>query len=184
MVKFLIIPTILLALISCGTDFSPKSEQINDNTSKQDIIVKSNMIQDTTLIKNWLTNVIINYVNGDDLKAAYNNMRLALTDDYYNYKQNAINLEYGEEMTEEEFHQKWKAKYDTKYVGKGGFFISAQDNGTIDIAYCSLLKSLGDTAQIFHVVIRDLRWKTNYVRDITIVSKDNKLLIDDVKEYE
>lgn len=184
MIKILIIPTILLALISCGTDISKKPEQINSNTSKQDNAVKTNSIQDTTLIKNWLTKVIIDYVNDEDLKAADNNMRSALTDDYYNYKQDAISLEYNEEMTEEEFHQKWKAKYDTRYVGKGGFFISAQDNGTIDIPVCTLLKSLGDTAQIFHVVIRDLRWETNHVRDITIISKDNKLLIDDIKEYE
>jgi hypothetical protein len=87
-------------------------------------------------------------------------------------------------MTEAEFNQKWKAKYNTKYVGKGGFFISAQDNGAIDIPICKHLRSLGDSAQIFHVVILDLRWKINYVRDITIVSKENKLFIDDVKEYE
>ncbi|WP_018344252.1 hypothetical protein [Cytophaga aurantiaca] len=185
MIKVLIIPTILFVLFSCETDFSAKSDQIKTTSSKQDsAIKKTNSIQDTTLIKDWLTKVIIDYVNSEDGKVAYNNMRLALTDKYYNYKQNAINLEYGEEMTEEEFHEKWKSIYDTKFVGKGGFFIPTQDNGTIDIPTCTLLKSLGDTAQIFHVVIRDLRWKTNFVRDITIISKDNKLLIDDVKEYE
>jgi hypothetical protein len=171
MIKFLIVPTILLALISCGADFSAKSVQIK-------------AIQDTTLIKNWLTKIIIDYLNGNDLKASYNNMQLALTDDYYNYKQDAINLEYGEEMTEEEFHQKWKAKYDTRYVGKGGFFNSAQDNGTIDIPVCTLLKSFGDTAKVFNVVIHDVRWKTDHVCDITVVSRDNQLFINDVKEYD
>lgn len=184
MIKFFIIPAFLITLIGCGTDFSAKSEQINSNTSKEDSVVKANPINDTTLIKNWLKKVIVEYVNSDGLKEAYITMQSKLTSDYYNYKQDAINLEYGEEMTEEEFHQKWKTKYDTKYVGKGGFFISAQDNGEIDIPICSFLKPLGDTANIFHVVIRDLRWKTNYVRDIKIVSKNNKLLIDDVKEYE
>jgi hypothetical protein len=183
MIKILIIPAIFLTLISC-TDFSANSEQIISNASKQENVVNTNIIQDTTYIKNWLSEVIINYLNGDDLNVSYNNMRSALTDKYYNYKQDAINLEYGEEMTEEEFHQKWKAKYNTKYVGKGGFFISPQDNGKIEIPSCVLLKSLGDTAQIFHVVIHDLRWKSNYVRDITIVSKNNNLFIDDVKEYE
>lgn len=42
---------------------------------------------------------------------------------------------------------------------------------------------MGDTAQIFHTVVPDLRWKTDYVMDITVVIKDNKLLIDDVREY-
>ncbi len=105
-----------------------------------------------------------------------------MTEDYYNYKQEAITLEYSE-MTEEEFHQKWKAKYDTRYVGSGGFFTSVKDNGNVEISICKHLKSLGDTAQIFHTVIRDLRWKTDYVMDITVVIKENNLLIDDVKEY-
>src|SRR5687767_1281400 len=119
MIKYLIIPTFSLTLISCGTIFSTESEQTKVNTSQQDSIVKTSIIQDTAHVKKWLTKVITDYVNSDDLKVANNNMRTALTDNYYNYKQDAINLEYAEEMTEEEFHQKWKAKYDTKYVGKG-----------------------------------------------------------------
>ena len=182
-IKYLIIPTFSLTLISCVANFSAESEQSKATTLKQDSIVKTNIIQDTAQIKKWLTKVITDYLNSNNLNVAYNNMRNALTDNYYKYKQDAINLEYAEEITKEEFQQKWKAKYDTKYVGKGGFFISTQDNGTIDVLDCRLLKSLADTAQIFHVVIRDLRWKTDFVRDITIVSKDNKLLIDDVKEY-
>jgi len=93
-------------------------------------------------------------------------------------------LEYNDEMSEDEFHQKWKTKFDTKYVGNGGFFMSSQDSGTMEILSSTLLKSLGDTAQVFHVVIRDLHWKTNSVGDITVVSKDNKLYIADIKEYE
>ncbi|GAL86083.1 hypothetical protein MYP_3312 [Sporocytophaga myxococcoides] len=45
-------------------------------------------------------------------------MRKALNEDYYTYKLDAITLEYSE-MTEEDFHQKWKAKYDKRYVGRG-----------------------------------------------------------------
>ena len=172
-----------MTLICCGANFSAESEQSKATILKQDSIVKTDIIRDTAQVKKWLTKVITDYVNSDDLNIAYNNMRTALTDNYYNYKQDAINLEYGEEITEEEFHEKWKAKYDTKYVGKGGFFISTQDHGTIDILDYRLSKSLGDTVQIFHVIIRDLRWKTDFVRDITIVSNDNKLLINDIKEY-
>ncbi|WP_045465292.1 hypothetical protein [Sporocytophaga myxococcoides] len=57
------------------------------------------------------------------------------------------------------------------------------DNGNVEIPICTHIKSLGDTAQIFHTVVRDLRWETDYVHDITVIIKYNKLLIDDVKEY-
>lgn len=173
-----------LTLASCETDFSAKSGQVNSNSSKQGIRVNTDILQDTAHAKKWITKVITGYINNDDLKVAFDNMRTALTENYYNYKQDAITLEYSEDLTEKEFHQKWKAKYDTKYVGNGGFFTSAQDNGLVDVPVCVFLKSLGDTAKVFHTVIRDLRWKTDYVMDITVVCKGNKLLIDDVKEYE
>ena len=65
MIKTLIIPTVLFTLISCGTDFSSKVEQTDTNTSKQDNVIKTNVIQDTTHIKHWLTKVITDYVNKD-----------------------------------------------------------------------------------------------------------------------
>ena len=150
----------------------------------KDNVAETKNIQDTLVIKKWLSKVIIDYLNSKDLKTDFDKMRTALTDSYYNYKQNAINLEYGDELTEAEFQKKWNGIYDTKLVGKGGFFISAQDHGNIDIQDCKLIKTLSDNAQIYHVVIRDLRWKTNFERDIKIVFKQNRPLIDDIKEYE
>ena len=182
-IKYLIIPTFLLTLCNFGAKFSETSDQSFATISKQDSIENINVIKDTVQVKKWLTKVITDYLNSNDLNVAYNNMRNALTDSYYNYRQDAINLEYGDQITEEEFHQKWKMKYDTKYVGKGGFFIPTQDHGTISIIECRLLNALSDKAQIYHLVIRDLRWKTDFVRDITVVSIHHKLFIDDIKEY-
>jgi hypothetical protein len=182
MIRCLIILTVSLALISCGSGFSAHTEQTNTNPPKQESDVKTNIMQDTIQVKKWLTKVITDYVNSDDSKVAYDNLRKELTEDYYNYKYEAITSEYSE-MTEKEFHEKWKAKYDTKYVGTGGFFTSVIDNGTVEVPVCSVLKSLGDTSKIFHTVVRDLRWKTDYLFDVTVVFKNNKLLIDDVKEY-
>ena len=178
MLKYFIKLTVLISVISCGTDFSRHTEKI----PQQDISMKISIIQDTMYIKKWLIKVITDYVNSDDLKVTNENLRSALTDDYYNYKLEAITLEYSE-MTEKEFQEKWKAKYDTKYVGSGGFFTSIMDNGDVEISDCKQLESLGDTAQIFHTVVHDLRWKTDYKLDIKVILKDNKLLIDDIKEY-
>lgn len=137
-------------------------------------------------VKAWLTTLILDYTTNSDLKAAYNNMRSALTDTYYKYKQDAINIDYDTEttMTEAQFHEKWKDRYDTKFVGKGGFFISTQDNGRITVPVCKFLRSIGDTSQVYHVIIRDLDFKTDFVRDITVVMRNKKLFIDDIKEYE
>lgn len=146
MIKFLIISIVFLVMHGCTNEFPAKTKKIN-NHSEPKSVVNTSIIKDTTLIKSWVTKIIIDFVNSDDLKAAYNKMHSKLTNNYYNYKQDAMNLEYSDEMTEEEFHKKWKAKYNTKYVGKGGFFISAQDNGTIGIPICKHLRSLGDSAQ-------------------------------------
>ena len=54
----------------------------------------------------------------------------------------AINLEYHNgdtTMNEEAFKKKWQDKYNTKFVGNGGFIISAQDNGKVKVTNCNLL---------------------------------------------
>ena len=102
-----------------------------------------NQLADTVFVKKWLTKVITEYVNSEDLKLADKNLQEVLTADYYNYKIDAITLEYSE-MTYEEFQDKWKSKYDTRYVGKGGFFTSIMDNGNVEISLCKLLKTQGD----------------------------------------
>jgi len=181
MIKCLVILTVSLILISCGTESSKQPEQTSANLSKQESYVKTNVLQDTVYVKKWLTKVITDYVNNNDSKSANNNLEAALTEDYSNYKHEAITLEYSE-MTKEEFYEKWEAKYDTKYVGNGGFFTYVMDNGNVEVPSCYVLESLGDTAKVLHTVVRDLRWKTNYLFDIKVISKNNKLFIDDVKE--
>ena len=113
-------------------------------------------------------------------------MRSSLTDNYYQYKQDAIDLEYDNEieMTEEQFHQKWNKVYDTKFVGKGGFFISTQDHGTVTVPVCRLINAISDTVQVYHLVICDLDFKNEFVRDIKVVMRNDQLFIDDIKEYE
>ncbi|MCR6642507.1 MAG: hypothetical protein NVV82_26835 [Sporocytophaga sp.] len=99
MIKFLF-PSVVLLLISCTSDFSAKPPETNSSTVKQQSIMKASIIQDTVYIKKWLTKLITDYVNSDDLNVARENMRKSLTEDYY--KLDAITLEYSE-MTEEDF---------------------------------------------------------------------------------
>jgi hypothetical protein len=168
--RLLIFLALALALDSCSTDSSVTAQQ-------------SGKLQDTTTVKKWLTKVIVEYVNGDRQKNATDSLRSVMTDDYYRYKSDDITIEYSD-MTAEEFNQKWKIRYVTKYVGKGNFFGSTQDSGPIEIPVCTFLRSSGDTAKVFHVETHDLRWNNNNALDITIVAKNNRLYIDDVKEHE
>ncbi|MCF8253268.1 MAG: hypothetical protein K9H61_09835 [Bacteroidia bacterium] len=179
MTKYLFILTSFIAWNGCAND---NSTYIKSNRKKE-VSGKTNLLEDTVNIKKWLTKVITDYVNKKDLNAADKNLQKILTASYYEYKIEAITLEYSE-MTKEEFQTKWKSKYDTRFVGKGGFFTSVMDNGNIEIAQCKLLKTFGDTAKVFYTVVHDLQWNQDYKFDIKIICKNNKLLIDDVKEYE
>jgi hypothetical protein len=157
---------------------------ISDNTTQTD---SASVLQDTLQVKRWLTEVIEGYTNGVDLKASYLKMRSSLTKEYYEYKQDAINVEYDSpegSLTIEEFNKKWQGKFDTKFVGKGGFLISSQDNGKVKVTTCILLKNLGDSATIYHVIIDDLDFKNKFIRDIKVIGRSGKLLIADVIEYD
>jgi hypothetical protein len=175
MLKRVLITATFLTCAGCMSESS--------TGQSQEPVTAPGILQDTSFIKNWLTKVLTGYVNGDDPKVAYDNLRAALTEDYHNYKLDAIALEYSD-MTDEEFSKKWNDRYNTRYVGKGGFFFSTQDSGPVEVTSCVLMESLADTAKIFRVEIRDPHRKTLKTGDFMIVVKGNKLLIDDVKEYD
>ena len=176
----IIIVIVVLIFGNCDSAHSIKSRQSNANQIKQD--TTDTYIQlDTTSVKIWLEKVIVDYVRGSDLNLANQNLTLALTDEYYNYKHEAITLEYSD-MTLEEFNRKWESKYDIKYVGNSGFFGLPPDHGEIEVISCFLLQTYEDSTQIYRVVIRDILWETNHLQDIKIVRRNQKLLIDDIIE--
>jgi hypothetical protein len=178
---------IALTLASCSANNS--AEKTHADTAKSMTTVQQqrgttdSLLADTLKVEKWLTNVIESFFkNYSNDKAAYDNFRHALTDDYYNYKQDAINTEYdiGDTIT---FKKKWQGKYDTRYVGYDGFLISGQDWGTIKVTQCNFLRHIGRDAYVYKVVITDLHFKTKDNRDIKVIVKNGKLLIDDVIEY-
>jgi hypothetical protein len=162
--------TILIVLAGCSADSSTNSGQVQ-------------ILSDTSDLKTWLTSVIVDFRNSDQTKVSDKQLRSVLTDDYYNYKSTDISLEY-DTITREQFHEKWKTKFHTQYAGNKGFFNWCQDCGPVEITTCRTLKTVGDTARIFHVVIRDVRWNTNSEMEVTVISKDNRPLISDVRHYD
>jgi PBP1b-binding outer membrane lipoprotein LpoB len=175
--KYLYLIIVWIALFSCVNENTTQTK----NNPKHELNTENIQLQDTVQVKKWLIKVITDYVNSEDSRSRDENLKKVLTADYYNYKIDALTLEYSE-MTKQEFHDKWKTKYDTTYVGNGGFFTSVNDNGNVEVTVCRLLKINSDNSSIFHTVVHDLRWNTNYDFDIKIISKDNNILIDDVQE--
>lgn len=179
-----------LALTACSADQSHDGEKPAATTpalpTQPESNSATNVLEDTTKVKTWLTGVIEAYPNSEDPNLGFQNLKKSLTADYYTYKQDAINLEYDDSdtaMTEDDFKKKWQGKYNTKLVGNGGFIISAQDNGKVKVTKCNFIKNLGQEAALYKVRIDDLDFKATYNRDVKVVTVNNQLFIDDVLEY-
>jgi hypothetical protein len=180
---------IALTLTSCSANTSADDnpvDTVRPTDSNQQKKVLANTLTDTLKVKQWLTNVIESYTNGEDPSTAHERMRNSLTDSYYNYKSDALSLDSDREppMSKEEFKKKWEGKYNTKYVGFGAFIISAQDNGKIKVTSCNLLRGIERNASVYRVVIEDLDYKTRFNRDIKVIAQNGRLFVDDIMEYD
>jgi hypothetical protein len=184
---------IAVTLASCSANTSADDNPVDTvkrtDSNHQENAPTNNLLADTLQVKRWLTNVIESYTNSNDnganFNAAYGRMLNALTDDYQNYKVDAMYLDSDREppMSKEEFKKKWEGKYNTEYVGFGGFIISAQDNGKIKVTSCYLLSDIEQNALVYRVIIEDLDYKMRYNRDIKVIAQHGRLFIDDIMEY-
>lgn len=180
-----------LTLAACSANSS--RDRTNSDTATAAIInhkqrdTTNSTLADTATVKAWLIGVIEDYTNSKNPSLAFDNLKKSLTENYYNYKQEAINLEYDNGDTtinEEAFKRKWQGKYNLNYVGNGGFIISAQDNGKVKVTKCNFIKNLGQNASLYEVLIEDLDFKIKFNRDIKVLKVNSKLFIDDVIEYD
>jgi hypothetical protein len=145
-------------------------------------------LADTTKVKAWLTKVITDYTNSEELKGRFEQLRRNLTDDYYHYKQGSLDLEYDSAegadttLTEEGWKKKWQGKFNTKYAGNGGYLISGQDNGQCQVTL-HLLRQIDPQSSLYKVAIKDTQFNITYNRDIKVINQNGKLLIADILEY-
>lgn len=165
--KYLLIVIILLMTFGCQDASTTKFEQTNRQA-------------DTTFLKSWLTNVILDYRNNDQTKESDKKLQEALSEDYYRYKLMSITLEY-DTLTHEQFNSIWQPKFQTKYVGQMGFFNWCQDCGNIKVKSCRTIRSIGDSIHDFHVVLHDIKYNDESEMDVTIATRDKGPLIIDVK---
>jgi len=130
----------------------------------------------------WLVMSIENYFNQDN--NLDKTMELMTTPDYYQYKNDAINVDMDVDgsLTLKEFQKKWQNKFDVKTTNfNSGFLISGQDWDHISVEKCTL-ESSSVNDFIFNVIILDNGFKTRYPRKIKVVKTGNQFLIADVKE--
>lgn len=191
MTRLFLFVTIALTFAACSANSSHDASNSDTVRAAKSIQQQSDtankLSSDTAKVKAWLIGVIEDYTNSQDLKHAFEDLKKSLTDNYYNYKQDAINLEYDNgdtTVSEDAFKRKWQDKYNIKYVGNGGFMISSQDHGKVKVIKCNFIKNLELNASLYKVLIEDLDYNTKFNRDIKVVKVNNKLFIDDVIEYD
>lgn len=150
--------------------------------------VKENVVQETKPqvneseeAKKWLEKSIEDYFKSD-LGNLDKNMQKMTTKDYYDYKEDAMNVDMDVDgsLTEKEFNDKWKGKFDTKKAGIGvGFLIAGQDWSAIEVTRCQLISENTDS-YLFDVVLTDKEPKEKYPIKVKVIKENGSFLIADV----
>lgn len=180
MMKNIIAASLFLMMMSCK---DVKEKEIATKIPPIENVVTDNS-KDVDAAKDWLKKNIVGYFKADisDQQKIMQNMT---TEDYYQYKTDATNvdMEVDGSLTLKEFQQKWGNKFNTKYAGiNTGFLISAQDWTNIEVRKCELEAMSGNDAFVFDVELIDEGAKAIFKRKIGVVKKENKFLIADVIE--
>lgn len=160
--------------------FSSASQPATPTNAKKD----SRTISEAKL---WLIKAIESGLNDPDVNTSYKKVKAIMTSQYESYKQDAIDREYDypgvPQMTPEKFKKKWSGKYNIKFVGTGGFLISAQDHGKIKVTKCEFTRESSPGVYWFKVKIEDITYKAVFDRDIKVITAKTGFLIDDIWEY-
>ncbi|WP_079241065.1 hypothetical protein [Chryseobacterium indologenes] len=170
----------LFLIIACKEEKKEiKTQQI------QEKVVLHNEPNEADEAQKWLKTSIVNYFKAD-IGNEEKNMQKMTTKDYFDYKTDATNvdLDVDGSLTDKEFQDKWKSKFDTNKAGVGiGFLISAQDWNNIEVESCDL-KSSSKNEYIFNVVLRDDGFKAQYPSVIKVIKENGSFLIADVLQDE
>ena len=132
--------------------------------------------------REWLMKNITNYFATEELGSLDSFMQKMTTAEYYEYKNDATNvdLEIDGSLTETQFHEKWKNKFDTSKAGIGtGFLISGQDWDKIEFEKCDLI-STTEKGFLFDVILKDETFQLKYPSKILVVHLGDGYKIADV----
>ncbi|MFP3593894.1 hypothetical protein [Chryseobacterium sp. SIMBA_038] len=175
----LIILSSLFLILSCKEE--NKNTIIKANQAPKENIVTKPEPNESEEAKKWLTESIEKFFK-TDLSTMDSAMQNITTKDYYEYKTDATNVEMDTDgsLTEKEFDQKWKNKFDTKKAGIDvGFLISGQDWNEIKVSKCNFISQDGNN-YLFDVVLEDKEYKAEYPIQVKLVKEKEGFLIADV----
>lgn len=173
----------LFLIISCKEKKEVKTAVELPRTEEK--AVQDNESNEAENAKKWLEKSIVDYFKAD-IGNEEKNLQKITTKDYFDYKTDAMNvdLDVDGSLTEKEFQDKWKSKFNTNKAGIGvGFLISAQDWINIEVGSCDLQSSSKDE-YVFNVVLRDDGFKAQYPSVIKVVKENGSFLIADVLQDE
>ena len=187
--KNVIFIAFLMLVFSCNS--GRESNEETENVSPADVEETGGALQvmestspNTMEVpaKEWLVKTIENYFHPDD--EGFKDISAFSTDEYVEFKQDAMNVNIPDELTEEEFRKKWKHR-NVELIGiQNGFMISAQDYHTVKVTECTLKKEIDENTLVFNVVVEDLVYKGKYIREVTVSKAGNSFIINDVAEIE
>lgn len=163
------------------TTTQPVTEQVKEKV----VLDTGSESKDAEEAQKWLKKSIVDYFKADLVKQD-KNMQKMTTKDYYDYKTDATNvdLDVDGSLTEQEFKDKWKGKFDTSKAGVGiGFLIPAQDWNNIEVGSCEL-KSSSKDEYTFNIVLRDDGFKAKYPSVVKVIKENGSFLIADVLQEE
>ncbi|MGE8535523.1 hypothetical protein KYG33_21900 [Chryseobacterium sp. D764] len=174
----------LFLIIACKEEKKEMKTAIEPQQTEEKVVLnnESNEAEDA---KKWLEKSIVDYFKAD-IGSEEKSMQKITTKDYFDYKTDATNVDMDVDgsLTEKEFQDKWKSKFDTSKSGIGvGFLITAQDWNKIEVGSCDL-KSSSKDEYTFNVVLVDDGFKAKYPSVIKVVKENGSFLIADVLQDE
>nr|WP_315033640.1 hypothetical protein [uncultured Chryseobacterium sp.] len=175
----------LLLIIAC-------KEEKKETTTPNEPQVKNEMIHkaepqanEAEEARKWLVKSIEDYFKAD-LVAQDKIMQKMTTKDYFEYKTDATNVDMDIDgsLTEREFQDKWRKKFDVQKAGVGyGFLITGQDWEEIKVSSCKILAE-GQHDFLFEVILSDKKLKAEYPITVSVIKDHNSFLIADVWQKE
>ncbi|MCJ7935412.1 MAG: hypothetical protein MUW56_17755 [Chryseobacterium sp.] len=173
----------LFLIIACKEEKKEAVPQTGPQVKEN--IASENKPKDSEEAKKWLEESIEDYFKAD-LGTEEKNMQKMTTKAYYDYKNDAMNvdLDVDGSLTKKEFYEKWRKKFDVQKAGIGtGFLITGQDWEEIKVSSCKILAS-GEHDFLFDVVLSDRKLKAEYPITVNVTKENGSFLIADVWQKE
>ncbi len=175
----------LFSIIACKEEKKENITQSRPQVKEEVVQEAKSQANESEEAKKWLQKNIEDYFKAD-LVAQEKVMQKITTKEYFDYKTDATNvdLDVNGSLTEKEFEDKWKKKFDIKKAGTGvGFLISGQDWDEIKVSECKLLESKKNDF-LFDVVLADEKMKAKYPIKVKVIKNKDSFVIADVWQEE